>query len=201
LDVIRPIAIWTALILALGVPLAAAAFSPLLAWRDPVYILAGFAGIIAMGLMLPQPLLAAGYLPAMPAPRGRRVHRLVGIVLVLALVIHVAALWITSPPDVVDVLLFRSPAPFSLWGVVAMWAVFAAAFLALVRRRLPLRLWRVGHSVLVSAAVLSTVIHVVLIEGTMEIISKYLLSILVLLAVGKAVYDLRAWAFKRRTDG
>lgn len=198
---IRPIAIWAALILVLGVPLAAAAFSPLLAWRDPVYILAGFAGIIAMGLMLPQPLLAGGYLPAMPAPRGRRVHRSVGIILVLAVVIHVTALWITSPPDVVDVLLFRSPAPFSLWGAVAMWAVFAAAFLALVRRRLPLRLWRIGHSVLVTAAALSTVLHVVFIEGTMEIMSKYVLSILVLLAVSKTVYDLRVWAFRRRTDG
>ena len=48
--------IWVALAAAIGVPIAAAAVSPLLAWRDPVYILAGFAGIIALGLMLVQPL-------------------------------------------------------------------------------------------------------------------------------------------------
>jgi hypothetical protein len=42
--------IWVALAAAIGVPLAAAAASPLLAWRGAVYILAGFAGIIALGL-------------------------------------------------------------------------------------------------------------------------------------------------------
>ena len=41
--------IWIALAAAIGVPLAAAAMSPLLEWRNAVYILAGFAGIIALG--------------------------------------------------------------------------------------------------------------------------------------------------------
>ena len=44
--------IWAALAAAICMPIAAAAASPLLAWRDPVYILAGFAGIVALGLML-----------------------------------------------------------------------------------------------------------------------------------------------------
>ena len=48
--------IWVALAAAICVPIAAAAASPLLAWRGPVYILAGFAGIIALGFMLVQPL-------------------------------------------------------------------------------------------------------------------------------------------------
>ena len=52
----RVILIWAALAAAICVPIAAAAASPLLAWRGPVYILAGFAGIIALGVMLLQPV-------------------------------------------------------------------------------------------------------------------------------------------------
>jgi hypothetical protein len=55
--------IWAALVSAICVPIAAAAASPLLEWRGSVYILGGFAGIIALGLLLIQPLLIGGYLP------------------------------------------------------------------------------------------------------------------------------------------
>ena len=41
--------IWSALATGIVVPIIAAATSPLLAWRDPVYIAAGFAGIVALG--------------------------------------------------------------------------------------------------------------------------------------------------------
>ena len=44
--------IWAALAIAICVPIAFAAASPLLAWRGPLYILAGFAGIVALGLAL-----------------------------------------------------------------------------------------------------------------------------------------------------
>src|SRR3954467_8740327 len=101
--------IWAALAAAICVPIAAAAASSLLAWRGPVYILAGFAGIIALGLLLVQPVLIGGYLPGRPAYRGRRVHHWIGGALVVAVVIHVGGLWITSPPDMIDALLFVSP--------------------------------------------------------------------------------------------
>src|SRR3954453_12316143 len=94
--------IWLALALAICVPIVLAATSPQLAWRGPVYILAGFAGIVALGLMLVQPLLISGYLPGLSAFRGRRVHQWIGGALVAAIVIHVAGLWITSPPDMID---------------------------------------------------------------------------------------------------
>lgn len=181
-------------------PIAAAATSPLLAWRDPVYIAAGLAGAIAMGLLLVQPLLAGGYLPRLSA-RGRvQVHRWVGGFLVVAVLVHVAGLWITSPPDVVDALLFVSPTPFSAWGVVAMWAMFAAALLAAFRRRLRLRprTWRLGHTVLVTVTVVGSVVHALLIEGTMETLSKAALCLLVLAATAKAVTDLRAWSTRNR---
>src|SRR4051795_13290382 len=74
----RATLIWAALAIAIGVPIAAAGASPLLEWRGPVYILAGFAGIIGLGLILVQPLLIAGYLPGLSGRIGRRAHLLVG---------------------------------------------------------------------------------------------------------------------------
>jgi predicted ferric reductase len=185
--------IWAALAAAICVPIAAAAASPLLAWRDPVYIAAGFAGIIALGLMLVQPLLIGGYLPRLSAHRGRRAHRWIGGVLVAAVTVHVGGLWITSPPDVIDALLFASPTPFSAWGVIAMWAIFSVALLAVLRRRLGMgpRTWRIVHMFLAVAIVVGSVVHGILIEGTMETASKAALCVLVLAATIKVVADLR----------
>ncbi|WP_299472177.1 ferric reductase-like transmembrane domain-containing protein [uncultured Roseibium sp.] len=198
----RAILIWSALAVAILVPLAAAAASPLLQWRQPVYIAAGFAGIAAMALLLVQPLLVGGYLPGLASLRGRKVHRWVGVALVAAVVIHVGGLWITSPPDVIDALLFRSPTPFSLWGVIAMWAVFAAALLASLRRRLRLRprIWRLAHTLLALVIVGGSVAHALLIEGTMETATKVALCVLVIAAFLKVVTDLRAWSTRVRRD-
>jgi predicted ferric reductase len=185
--------IWTGLATAVAVPIAAAAASPLLAWRDPAYIVGGFAGIVALALLLVQPALMGGYLPGLSAQRGRRLHRWIGGALVAAVVIHVAGLWITSPPDVVDALLFTSPTPFSTWGVIAMWAVFAVAFLALLRRPLRLRprTWRFVHMILAVLIVAGTLVHALLIEGTMETVSKAALCALVLMATIKVLADVR----------
>jgi predicted ferric reductase len=188
--------IWAALAIVVCVPIAAAAASPLLAWRDPIYIAAGFAGVVALGLMLVQPLLIGGYLPGPSAHRARRVHRWIGGALVMAVVIHVGGLWITSPPDMIDALLFASPTPFSAWGVIAMWAIFAVAALAALRRRLGLRTWRIAHLSLAVVIVLGTAIHAMLIEGTMETMSKAALCALVLAATIKIMADLRVWRKK-----
>ena len=182
--------IWAALAAAICVPIAAAAASPLLAWRGPLYILAGFAGIIALGLALVQPLLIAGYLPGLSAYRGRRVHHWTGGALVVAVVVHVAGLWITSPPDMIDALLFASPTPFSPFGVIAMWAIFAVALLALLRRRLGLRTWRIVHMSFAVVIVAGSVAHAMLVEGPMETISKAALCALVLAAAIKVMADL-----------
>ena len=197
----RALLVWAALAAALAVPVAVAAASPLLAWRDPIYIAGGFAGVIAMGLLLLQPLLAGGYLPGLPARRGQRLHFWVGLVLVAAVAVHVLALWLTSPPDMVDALLFRSPTPFSVWGVVAMWALLAAALLAVLRRRLRLRprAWRLGHTTLAAVVVVGSVVHALLIEGTMGLVSKAALCALVLAAAAKVMADLRAWTLLTRS--
>src|SRR6478752_3641334 len=183
--------IWAALAAAICVPAAFASASPLLAWRGPLYILAGFAGIIALGLDLVQPLLIAGYLPGLSACRGRRVHHWTGGALVVAEVVHVAGLWLTGPPDMIDALLFASPTPFSPFGVIAMWAIFAVALLAAFRRRLRLRTWRIAHMSLAVVIVVGSVVHAMLVEGPMETVSKAALCALVLAAAIKVMADLR----------
>ena len=187
--------IWAALSLAIGVPIAAAAASPLLEWRGPIYILAGFAGIVALGLVLVQPLLIGGYLPGLSGRMGRRAHLWIGGTLVVAIVIHVAGLWITSPPDMIDALVFASPTPFSPFGVIAMWVIFAVALLAALRRRLGPRpqTWRIAHMSLAVVIVAGSVVHSMLIEGAMETVSKIVLCALVLAAAIKVMVDLRVW--------
>ncbi|GGX54571.1 hypothetical protein GCM10007385_23550 [Tateyamaria omphalii] len=189
----RGIIPWAALAIAIAAPLVAAGFSPLLQWREGIYIASGFAGIFGMTLLLLQPLLAAGDLPHLSPARARRVHRLTGTLLLMAVLTHVIGLWITSPPDVIDALTFTSPTPFSAWGVIAMWAVFAAALMAALRKRVALRpmTWRRAHVALALIIAVGTVIHVLLIEGTMETVTKYGLSALVLLAALRIAPRLR----------
>ncbi|MEO1695344.1 MAG: ferric reductase-like transmembrane domain-containing protein [Pseudomonadota bacterium] len=198
---VRALLVWGALAAAVLVPLALSAASPFLQWRGPFYIAAGFAGVIALGLLFVQPLLMSVRVPGLSALQARHVHRWVGGALVAMVVVHVAGLWVASPPDVVDALLFRSPTPFSAWGVIAMWAVFATAALALIRR--PVRLkpatWRIVHTALAVVIAVGTAVHAVLIEGTMEVISKFALCALVLIATAKVAADL--WSWRQRMAG
>jgi MFS family permease len=201
--VARAALIWAALAAAVLVPIALAGTSELLAYRGAVYIIAGFAGIVALGLVLVQPLLIGGYLPGLAGYRGRRVHYWIGGALVVAVVVHVGGLWITSPPDMIDALLFTSPTPFSPFGVIAMWAIFAVALLAALRRRLGLapRTWRLAHMVLAVVIVAGSVVHGLLIEGTMETMSKAALCALVLLAAVKVMADRRVFRTQKTPRG
>lgn len=186
----RALAIWLSVSLVVLMPLGVAGFSPLLAWRQPVYIAAGFAGVLAFGLLFVQPLLAINYLPGLTASRSRRWHRVVGAALLGAVIVHVVGLWITSPPDVIDALLLRSPTPFSIWGVISLWATVATALMVMLRRRLPLRVpaWRSLHRVLTGVVVASTIVHAWLIQGTMVTATKFGLSVFVALAFAFALY-------------
>lgn len=107
-----------------------------------------------------------------------------------AVLVHVAGPWVTSPPDVADALLFHSPTPFSAWGVVAMWAVFAAVQLAAFRRRLALFVWLLCQMALAMVVVVGTVVHAMLFDGTMGVASKAVLCVLVLAATVKRVLGL-----------
>ena len=191
---LRPILAWGALAVALALPLAVAATSPLLEYRQPAYVAAGLAGVIGLGLLLVQPLLAGGLLPGLSPARARRLHAWLGAALVASVAVHVAGLWITSPPDVIDVLLLRSPTPFAVWGLLALVAVIGTGVLAALRRRIRPRIWRPSHAALAVLAVLGTVLHAWLIEGTMGPVSKAILCLLVVAATAKAVLDRRPWA-------
>lgn len=184
---LRALLVWALLVALIVAPLTAAALSPFLAYRQPVYILGGFAGIVGLALLLVQPVLAAGLLPGLARPRARRWHRWVGAGLVCCVLLHVGALWLTSPPDVIDALLLRAPTLFSLFGVLAMWAVFAAGALALLRRRLRPALWRAFHLTLAVGIVGATVAHALLILGTMEPVTKTALCLAVLGATAQAL--------------
>ena len=181
--------IWTLVTLAVALPLLAAAQSPQLAWRDPVYIAAGFAGILAMSLMCAQPVLAAKQAPGIAPRQSRRLHRWTGGAIVAAILVHVGGLWLTSPPDVIDALTFNSPTPFSLWGVIGMWLIFFTAALALRYRRFSPRQWRRIHLSLTCTIIFCTILHVMLIEGTMALWSKYALSALLFALVARAIIE------------
>lgn len=103
----------------------------------------------------------------------------------------------------IDALTFSSPTPFSPFGVTAMWAIFIVALLAALRRRLGLRLrtWRLIHVPLAIVIVAGSVVHCLLIEGTMETISKAALCALVLAATVKVMVDLQVWRRRRTLRG
>lgn len=194
---VRAALAWAGVVAALVVPLTIAATSPLLAWRDPVYIAAGLAGVIGLWLLLVQPLLADAWLPRLSAMRARRLHRWLGPAVIAVVAVHVIGLWITSPPDVVDALLLRSATTFSVFGVVAMWAVIGAAALAAVREQLRPRTWRTGHVALTSIAVAGTVVHALLIEGTMGTVSKVALCALAVVACARVVLRRLGWRWAK----
>ncbi|MBR9864583.1 MAG: ferric reductase [Rhodobacteraceae bacterium] len=193
--VLREFLIWSAIVGLTGVSLIITASSEYLEYRSIVYVAAGFAGVAALALLQIQPLLVARILPGVPMQAGRRIHRWTGVALLLAVAVHVVGLWITSPPDMVDALTFTAPTAFSAFGVVAMWALIAAAFLAGIRRKLRLRpqVWRLGHSILASVVVVGSVSHAILIEGTMGTVSKTLMCTVAIAALALAIGRLKPW--------
>jgi predicted ferric reductase len=84
-----------------------------------------------------------------------------------------------------------------------MWAIFIVALLALLRRRLGLRLrtWRIVHIPLAIVIVAGSVAHCLLIEGTMETVSKVALCVLILVATVKVMIDLQVWRKRRALRG
>jgi len=177
----------------MAAPVLMAATSPYLAYRNPAYIVGGFAGIVCLSLLLIQPLLAAQYLPRAGGEIGRKCHHWVGAAIIACVLLHIGGLYVTSPPDTLDALMLVAPTPFSVYGVLAMWAVVATAALVILRRRLRLRYsnWRLIHNGLALTVVVATVIHALQIEGAMEIFSKWALCLAVLIAVGATLLHQR----------
>lgn len=70
-------------VVAVSMPIPIAVQKPLLQWCQPIYIAGGVAGIIALAVRLGQALLVGGCLPELAARRGRRVHRVLGTIVLL----------------------------------------------------------------------------------------------------------------------
>lgn len=172
-----------------GVPVIVAALSPLHAYRSPSYVAASLTGVLGLGVLLIQPLLMTNWLAGVSLARLRRWHQRSGAVLVVLVAIHLGGLLIASPPDAIDALLLRSPTPFSVWGVTAMWALVLSALLVTLRRKMRLNptTWSAIHNGLALVVVLGTVIHAIQIEGTMGTFSKWALCLAVLTASVAAV--------------
>ncbi len=185
--------VWTAITAAAVIPIGIAATSPFLAFRNPAYIIAGFAGIACLSLLLIQPLLAVSYPAGLTVSKRRKLHRWIGAGLVVGVLLHVGGLYLTSPPDTLDALLLVSPTPFSVYGVIAFWGLLCTAVLALLRRRLQWRIgvWNVVHNALALVVVVSTVVHALQIEGTMGTVSKVALCALVLIVTAVVLIDKR----------
>jgi len=175
------------------VPIALAAVSPYLQGRGIAYIVAGFAGVACLALFLIQPLLAAGYVPGLHPSVARRLHRAIGGVIAVGVLLHVGGLYITSPPDALDALLLVSPTPFSVYGVIALWGMMLTVLIVALRRRLRLRpvVWNTIHNGLALVVVIATIVHALQIEGTMEPVSKWVLSGAVLVVTTATIAYLR----------
>ncbi|MBO9472238.1 ferric reductase [Shimia sp. R10_1] len=185
--------VWGALALLMLAPLLIASQSPYLAYRNLAYILAGFAGIIALLLLFVQPLLAAGHLPGLRPRTSRLWHRATGSLILIAVAVHIGGLYLTSPPDTLDTLLLVAPTPFSVYGAIACYGLVITALLVTLRQRLPLRYlhWSILHNTLALLIVISTVMHALLIEGTMGPLSKWLTCGAVLLVTSWVLWDIR----------
>ncbi len=189
---------WATLVIIMGAPVLIAASSPLLAGRDAVYIVGGFAGILALALLIMQPLLAAGFLPGIGAVQARRWHQWTGSALVISLALHIIGLYLTSPPDMIDALLLVAPTLYSIFGVIAMWALILIVLLVVARPRMELRIttWRILHNTLAVVVVVASVVHALMIEGAMGHLSKLILCIAVLAVTAVVTVQLR-WARRR----
>lgn len=76
-----------------------------------------------------------------------------------------------------------------------MWATFAAALLAVFRRKLPIatHYWRFAHTSVTALVVATSVAHAMLIDGTMGNISKAMLSIAIVVTTIVVVARSGSW--------
>lgn len=176
----RAIVAWMLAAAIITVPIAVAAASPLQSYRDPIWVAGGMAGVVGLTLLFLQPVLIGNLLPGLGS--SRLWHRWVGSAVVAAVLLHVGALYVTSPDDILDALLLVSPTPFALYGVIGLAGVVATALVASLRDRLPAVLWRATHVGLAVVVVVASVVHAVQIDGVMGTASKWALCVFAMAA-------------------
>lgn len=173
-------------------PIVVAAFSPLLKSRELIYVVGGLSGVVALSLLLVQPLLALGYLANVSLVRQRQWHLWSGALLVVTIALHIGALYVTSPDDMTDALLLRSATPFSVYGVIALWGVLLIAMLVAFRNKIkiPIKRWKTVHVFIAAIVVVASIIHTLWIQGAMGTVSKWVLCGTIVFATGYAVHQL-----------
>lgn len=182
-------------------PVIIAAASPYQAARPAVYIVASLAGVLAMALLLVQPLLAAGYLPGLSPAQMRRGHLWTGSIFAACVAIHIGGLYLTSPQDALDALLLTSPTPFSVYGVIGMWGVLLTLILVALRTQVGLRYsaWQIIHNAVAAIVVICSVVHALMIEGTMGTISKWSLCLAIVAVTAIVIVHLRVVKIRPKT--
>lgn len=82
-----------------------------------------------------------------------------------------------------------------------MWGVFLTATLAAVRKkfRIKPRHWRIAHKSLAAIVVACSIAHAVLIDGSMESVSKYALCVLVAVLTIMAIGNIGATKINSRS--
>lgn len=194
------ILLWLVVAVLAAGPFFAAVASPLLKGRDAIWVMGGLAGVAALGLLLVQPMLAVG-VRAGTLPRAARIwHRWTGIAIAGLTVLHVAALYAYSPDDILDVLLFVSPTPFSVYGMIGLCGVVLTILVVALRRPLGLKPahWRVVHSALAVVIVLAGAVHAFMIDGAMEPMSKLALCLAAVTATVVAVVSVNSGLLRSR---
>lgn len=176
------IAAWGLLAACVLFPLGIAVANPLQATRDALWILGGLSGVVALALLLAQPLLAGGYLPGASMMASRRWHRWFGVIITATVCLHVAGLYLSSPADITDALLLVAPTPFSVYGVIGLVSVLLTAALVAIKSKSGLRYasWRIVHNALALVVVVASIVHALLIDGAMGNLSKAALCALIL---------------------
>lgn len=151
-----------------------AVFSPLSATREPMWVAGSLLGVLALALLPLQALLpqrvrrstAATGAGALGVPR---LHRLVGLGVLAATVLHVAALYVVSPDDIGDALVLQAPT-YSRLGMISAVCLIGTVLFALLRRRTGLDAanWRLIHGGLAVAIVGTAAAHVLMIRGALD---------------------------------
>lgn len=169
-----------------------AASSPLSATRDTLWAAGSLLGVAALALLPLQALLpqrAGRSRAGEPRSLGvSRWHRLVGLGVLAATLLHVAALYVVSPDDIGDALVLQAPT-YSRLGMISAVLLIGTVLFALARRRTGLDAanWRLIHGGLAVAIVTTAAAHALMIRGALDGPVEIALCAAAGLAVGGAV--------------
>jgi predicted ferric reductase len=144
-----------------AVPLVLALTDPHLAGASPALTISTATGAVAVSVLVLQPLMAG-------TGRVRR-HRLLGVVALVLVLVHVAALFVESPSDARFALSPDGPtrARMALFATIALVALVAVGAL---RGRLPLApsSWRAVHAYLAVVVIVLGLGHALLTDGALD---------------------------------